>query len=288
MKETTNAVSGAVIHRKASADNGVDATALLAARDALTAAPEGARFRWKASCDWINGTHSRSRIEQFFGLGEEQRHHRVFELDADHPELFAATDRGITPVEYVLVGLAGCLTAHSNSFIGPNEFGFEMAVTILSFALLGGIGTPIAPVIGALVLTSLPEILRPLQDFRLVINGLIKSPQRRTVIHDHAQLWTAYGVLDGHETIERYERLDDGSRPDYAEVRQTASFDVGPGTVDLVPPWQIHAEESGAERTVAVIVRSGKPGEFLQNRFDPATNGVWQGYGPVQIPYELS
>jgi len=48
-----------------------------------------------------------------------------------------------------------------------------MAVTILSFALLGGIGTPIAPVIGALVLTSLPEILRPLQDFRLVINGLI-------------------------------------------------------------------------------------------------------------------
>jgi predicted metal-dependent enzyme (double-stranded beta helix superfamily) len=125
-------------------------------------------------------------------------------------------------------------------------------------------------------------------DYGFVINGLIKSPHKRTVIHDHAQLWTAYGVLDGHETIERYERLDDGSRPDYAEVRQTASFEVGPGTVDLVPPWQIHAEESGAERTVAVIVRSGKPGEFLQNRFDPATNGVWQGYGPVQIPYQLS
>ncbi|UEM01483.1 branched-chain amino acid ABC transporter permease [Skermanella rosea] len=80
---------------------------------------------------------------------------------------------GALIVSSMLAGLAGCLTAHSNSFIGPNEFGFEMAVTILSFALLGGIGTPIAPVIGAMILTALPEVLRPLQDFRLVINGLI-------------------------------------------------------------------------------------------------------------------
>ncbi|MBP2230014.1 branched-chain amino acid transport system permease protein [Azospirillum agricola] len=73
----------------------------------------------------------------------------------------------------MLAGLAGSLAAHSNSFIGPNEYGFEAAVTILSFALLGGIGTPIAPVIGAFVLTALPELLRPLADFRLVFNGLI-------------------------------------------------------------------------------------------------------------------
>ncbi len=125
-------------------------------------------------------------------------------------------------------------------------------------------------------------------DYGFVINGLIKAPNKRTAIHDHAQLWTAYGVLDGHETIERYARRDDGSRPGYAEVEQTASFAVGPGTVDLVPPWQIHAEASGAERTVAVIVRSGKPGDFLQNRFDPAANTTWQGYGPVQIPHPLT
>jgi predicted metal-dependent enzyme (double-stranded beta helix superfamily) len=124
-------------------------------------------------------------------------------------------------------------------------------------------------------------------DYGFVINGLIKAPDKRTAIHDHAQLWTAYGVLAGHETVERYERLDDGARPDYAEVRQSASLAVGPGTVDLVPPWQIHAEASGAERTVAVIVRSGKPGAFLQNRFDPDTRRTWQGYGPVQIPYAL-
>ena len=73
----------------------------------------------------------------------------------------------------MLAGLAGCLSAHVSSFIGPNEYGFEPAVTILSYALLGGIGTPIAPVLGAWVLTLLPELLRPIADMRSVVNGLI-------------------------------------------------------------------------------------------------------------------
>ena len=73
----------------------------------------------------------------------------------------------------VLAGLAGCLSAHVSSFIGPNEYGFEPAVTILSYALLGGIGTPIAPVLGAWILTLLPEVLRGIADVRLVVNGLI-------------------------------------------------------------------------------------------------------------------
>lgn len=73
----------------------------------------------------------------------------------------------------VLAGLAGCLSAHVSSFIGPNEFAFEPAVTILSYVLLGGIGTPFAPVLGAWVLTMLPEALRGFSDFRLVLNGLI-------------------------------------------------------------------------------------------------------------------
>lgn len=73
----------------------------------------------------------------------------------------------------MLAGLAGCLSAHVSSFIGPNEYGFEPAVTILSYALLGGIGTPIAPVLGAWVLTLLPELLRGVSDVRLVVNGVI-------------------------------------------------------------------------------------------------------------------
>ena len=76
-------------------------------------------------------------------------------------------------VSAMLAGLAGCLAAHVSSFIGPNEYGFEMATTILSFALLGGIGTPLGPVAGAAILTLLPEVLRFLADYRLMINGAI-------------------------------------------------------------------------------------------------------------------
>ena len=124
-------------------------------------------------------------------------------------------------------------------------------------------------------------------EYKFVINGLIKAPRSRTQIHDHAHNWTLYGVLDGHETVERFERLDDGSKPDYADVRQTSAVEVGPGKVDLVPPYQIHAEESGKERTVAIIVRAEKAGGFLQGRYEPATKKYWQGFGPRQIPYEL-
>ena len=92
-------------------DNGVNVEALLGAREALSAAPEAARFNWRATCTWMNGTHSRSTVDGFFGLGQEQRHKTEFTFDADHPEIFAAEDNGPTPVEYVLVGLGACLTA---------------------------------------------------------------------------------------------------------------------------------------------------------------------------------
>ena len=92
-------------------DNGVNVAALLEARDALTEAPEAAKFSWQATCKWMNGTHSHSTVEGFFGLGENQTHKTVFSFDADHPEVFASEDNGATPVEYVLVGLASCLTA---------------------------------------------------------------------------------------------------------------------------------------------------------------------------------
>jgi predicted metal-dependent enzyme (double-stranded beta helix superfamily) len=124
-------------------------------------------------------------------------------------------------------------------------------------------------------------------DYKFVINGLIKAPRTRTAIHDHAHNWTLYGVLDGTESIERYERVDDRSKPDYAEVRKSVNVRVSAGKIDLVPPFEIHAEESGDERTVAIIVRAEKAGGFLQGRYDPATNKYWQGYGPKQLPYEL-
>ena len=100
MSEVANAV-----------DNGVNVEALLGAREALTEAPQAAQFTWRAESEWKGGTHTQSTIEKFFGLGEEQSHVKAFDYDTDHPEIFAAEDKGSTPVEFVLVGLAGCLTA---------------------------------------------------------------------------------------------------------------------------------------------------------------------------------
>jgi len=93
------------------AKNGVNVEALLGAREALTGAPEGAQFKWRATSEWVNGTHSRTTVDGFYGLGAEQKHRQVFKFDSDHPEVFASEDNGATPVEFVLVGLAGCLGA---------------------------------------------------------------------------------------------------------------------------------------------------------------------------------
>lgn len=93
------------------ADNGVNVDALLTARAALTEAPAAAAFKWRATSQWVSGTHSRATVDGFFGLGAEQRHRRTYEFDSDHPEIFAAEDNGATPAEFVLVGLAGCLSA---------------------------------------------------------------------------------------------------------------------------------------------------------------------------------
>ena len=92
-------------------NNGVNVDALFGAQEALKNAPEAAKFKWRSTVEWINGTHSRSTIEGFYGLGAEQKHKSKFALDADHPEIFAAEDQAATPVEIVLASLASCLTA---------------------------------------------------------------------------------------------------------------------------------------------------------------------------------
>jgi uncharacterized OsmC-like protein len=91
--------------------NGVNVQALLDAREVLRDAPEAAQFVWRASSKWQKGVHSTTTIQNFFGLGADQTHKTESVFDADHPAVFAAEDNGITPIEYLLVGLASCLTA---------------------------------------------------------------------------------------------------------------------------------------------------------------------------------
>src|ERR671915_34545 len=93
------------------ANNGVNVQALLDAREVLKGAPEAAQFTWRATCKWQKGTHSTANVKGFFGLGQEQQHKTETSFEADHPEVFASEDHGVTPVEYLLVGLASCLTA---------------------------------------------------------------------------------------------------------------------------------------------------------------------------------
>jgi uncharacterized OsmC-like protein len=93
------------------ADNGVNVQALLDAREVLKGAPEAAQFTWRASAKWNSGVHSTIKVQSFFGLGQEQNHKSESVFEADHPEVFAAEDNGITPIEYLIVGLASCLSA---------------------------------------------------------------------------------------------------------------------------------------------------------------------------------
>jgi branched-chain amino acid transport system permease protein len=72
-----------------------------------------------------------------------------------------------------VAGLAGTLNAHLTFFIGPNEYGFDRGVEILTMTILGGINSLFGPVLGALIITLLPEALRSFKDYRAVFNGLI-------------------------------------------------------------------------------------------------------------------
>ena len=126
-------------------------------------------------------------------------------------------------------------------------------------------------------------------DHHFVINAVVRMPGRTGSVHDHADAWVLYGVLDGSESLERFERVDDGSRSGYAEVRLSSVTTGTQGKVDLVPPHSIHAEQVGPTRSVAIIVRNQRLGEgtVLQRRYDAKAKTVVEQYGPTQIPFDV-
>lgn len=126
-------------------------------------------------------------------------------------------------------------------------------------------------------------------DHDFVVNAVVRTAGRFGSVHDHAHAWVLYGVLDGTEILEHYERVDDGSRSDYAEVRIVSATKGTPGKVDLVAPFAIHAEQGGPTRSVAVIVRSERlVGRVLQRGYAPEANSVVERPGPTQVPFELT
>ena len=91
--------------------NGVDTPKLFATLDAVKGQPELAKFQFRVSNRWVNGTNSRSRMETFSGAGGAHEHKRAYEFDADHPSVLVGSDEAPTPVEFLLHGLAACITA---------------------------------------------------------------------------------------------------------------------------------------------------------------------------------
>ena len=130
-------------------------------------------------------------------------------------------------------------------------------------------------------------------DFGFVINGQIHEAGGRqnepTAAHDHGQNYTAYGLLNGRERIVMFERTDDGSQPDRAEVRKTADYVAGPGDIHLAKPRDIHVELTLGERTAAIIVRGMRDGgpNNLHGRYDLKTGHYSESVGPRQIPADM-
>jgi predicted metal-dependent enzyme (double-stranded beta helix superfamily) len=126
-------------------------------------------------------------------------------------------------------------------------------------------------------------------DYHFVINATVRKPGSKGAVHDHGHSWTLYGLVDGIERIERYTRMDDGKRERFADLKLVAEREMGPGGVDFVAPYEVHAERAGASRSVAIIIRSERMvGRFKQHMFDVEKKRVLDGWGPEQVPYALA
>ena len=125
-------------------------------------------------------------------------------------------------------------------------------------------------------------------DYGFAVNGVVRIPGRKGSIHDHAHAWTAYGLLDGTESLERFRRIDDRSQEGHAEVELESITQGTPGKVDLVPPFDIHAEQGGPTRSVAIILRSERvAGKVPQGSYSMEGNLYRQIEGPTNIPYSI-
>lgn len=91
--------------------NGVNTPVLLATVTAVGAQPDLAKFQFRASNRWQKGTHNVGRFESFHGAGTEHTHRTSVDYDFDHPAVLVGDDHGPTPVEFLLLALAGCLTS---------------------------------------------------------------------------------------------------------------------------------------------------------------------------------
>ena len=166
------------------ADNGVNVEALLGAREAMTEVRPAAQFKWQVSHEWVSGAHGRSIVKDFFGLGETQERPKQFVLETDHPELFAAGDNGPTPLEVVLCGLAGCLTAGVASVAQHRNIQLNSVVATLEgdmdMAGVLGIDSDVRNGFGAIRVTYNIDA----DATREEIEAIVAQSQKRSAVYD--------------------------------------------------------------------------------------------------------
>ena len=105
-------------------------------------------------------------------------------------------------------------------------------------------------------------------DYGFVFNATVRKPNVITNVHDHGDVWTLYGLIEGRETMLRYERTDGGPRHEGpAQLELVGRHSIGPGDID--------------------IVRAKRPGTFPQRYYDPETGGVTITNGPQLMPMAL-
>ena len=165
-------------------DNGINLPAILEARQMLTDAPEAGKFLWRASATWKNGTHCYSKCEKFNAFGEDHPHRQEYGVEMDHPELFASEDNGATPIEIVMLGLAGCLTAGVASVATMRDIQLRSVTATLEgdMDLLGVMGID-------------PEVRNGFSAVRVVfdidadaspedIEAIVAQSQKRSAVYD--------------------------------------------------------------------------------------------------------
>jgi predicted metal-dependent enzyme (double-stranded beta helix superfamily) len=125
-------------------------------------------------------------------------------------------------------------------------------------------------------------------DYGFVFNATVRQPNVITNVHDHGDVWTLYGLIEGREQMLRYNRVDGGAKDKGpAKLEFAGKKSIGPGDIDIVPPGGIHQEHAGPERSISFIIRAKRPGTFQQRHYDPATGAVSVNYGPQQMPTAL-
>jgi predicted metal-dependent enzyme (double-stranded beta helix superfamily) len=125
-------------------------------------------------------------------------------------------------------------------------------------------------------------------DYGFVFNATVRQPNVISNVHDHGDVWTLYGLIEGQETILRYERVD-GAMTDTgaAKLRLVGRNTLRAGDVDAVPPGKIHQEHAGPQRSIAFIIRAKRPGTFKQQYYNPQTGIVSLTDGPEQVEHTL-